>query len=331
MKKQLIAAAVAGAFALPAMAQVTISGSIQSGVMDTGASGEKATVATRLGGGLNAININSSEDLGGGMSAGSSFQIRFDAAGQARASGVGPSSNTTGAAANFAGNASGHSSYLFHNANVFLSSNTLGTVRVGKIAEDSNCAFDPWACGGGAGMIAGHAGGISGLIFADSMDRSWRYESPRIGGFNLNYHSTLAQAAAGSTERSLINLTYTAGPFFAQYMQGELVNKSEQSGLGFSYNLGFMTAMVNTAVSKGANGVKTRDMTMLAATVPLRPGLTALLGYGKDNSAASGADSKMAVGVNYALSKRTTVGADVFQQERASGSAGYVLRARHTF
>ncbi|MFM8677135.1 MAG: porin, partial [Burkholderiaceae bacterium] len=85
MKKQLIAAAVAGAFALPAMAQVTISGSIQSGVMDTGAAGAKAVVATRLGGGLNSINITSSEDLGGGMSAGSAFQMRFDSTGANRA------------------------------------------------------------------------------------------------------------------------------------------------------------------------------------------------------------------------------------------------------
>jgi predicted porin len=70
---------------------------------------------------------------------------------------------------------------------------------------------------------------------------------------------------------------------------------------------------------------------MVTATMPIRPGLTGLFGYSKDNSKVSTADSKWAVGANYALSKRTTLGADVFQQERATGSTGFVLRARHTF
>jgi predicted porin len=114
-------------------------------------------------------------------------------------------------------------------------------------------------------------------------------------------------------------------------MMGEQSNKSEESGLGLSYNFGFMTAMGGTAVTKTQAGAKTRDMTYLGATVPLRPGLTGLAGWSKDSSKASNADTKWGVGVNYALSKRTTVGADVFEQEAANRSTGFVLRARHTF
>jgi hypothetical protein len=55
------------------------------------------------------------------------------------------------------------------------------------------------------------------------------------------------------------------------------------------------------------------------------------VGYSKDQSAAANADTRWALGVNYALSKRTTLGADVFEQEQVGGSSGFVLRARHTF
>jgi predicted porin len=314
MKKQLIAAAVAGAFALPAMAQVTISGSIQSGLMDTGAAGQKLTVAPRLGGGMNAININSSEDLGGGMSAGASFQMRFDSTGANRNTSVGPTVSANAP--------------LFHAANVFISSG-FGTVRVGKIIEDSNCMGDPWGCGGGAGMMAGSTTGA--LLFANSMDRAVQYQTRVINGFQFTATSTSMQAPTGSAERSTYRLNYTQGPLAVQYLMGEESNKAEQSGLTATYNLGFITPMISTAVSKTAAGVKTRDMTVFAATIPLRPGLTGLVGYSKDQSAAANADTRWALGVNYALSKRTTLGADVFEQEQVGGSSGFVLRARHTF
>jgi predicted porin len=52
-----------------AQSTAVISGSISVGVMDTGAAGAKAAVAT-LGGGANAINIVTTEDLGGGLKGG---------------------------------------------------------------------------------------------------------------------------------------------------------------------------------------------------------------------------------------------------------------------
>jgi len=311
MKKQLIAAAVAGAFALPAMAQVTISGSIHSGVMDTGAAGAKAVVATRLGGGMNAINITSSEDLGGGLRAGSAFQMRFDSTGANRAT------SATGGTPNW------------HAARVFISGG-FGTVNVGKIIEESNCAYDPWGCGGGAGVMA-NSGGTQGLIFANSQDRSVSYTTPRINGFQLIYHTTVMAPASPNQERTLTTLTYANGPITAQYMLGEVQDNGKQNGFGASYDLGFLKANIASAVTENSAGAKTRDMMMYTATMPLRPGLTGLFGYAKDKKQAAAANTRWAVGVNYALSKRTTLGADVFEQEAVGGSTGFVLRARHTF
>lgn len=311
MKKQLIAAAVAGAFALPAMAQVTMSGSIHSGVIDTGAAGAKAVVATRLGGGMNAINITSSEDLGGGLSAGSAFQLRFDATGTNRAT------SATGGTP------------LFHAARVFISG-PFGTVNMGKIIEESNCAYDPWGCGGGAGLMA-NSGGTQGLIMADSQDRSISYTTPTVSGFRLVYQTTVMAPAAPNQERTLTTLTYASGPIAAQYMLGEVQDNGKQNGFGASYDFGFLKANIASAVTENSAGAKTRDIMMYGASMPLRPGLTALLGYAKDKRQAATANTRWAVGVNYALSKRTTLGADVFEQESVGGSQGFVLRARHTF
>ena len=79
-----------------------------------------------------------------------------------------------------------------------------------------------------------------------------------------------------------------------------------------------------------AAGATTADITGLGLTVPMGA-ITVLAGYSKDSKKASALDERMALGATYALSKRTTVGADVFKQDQAGGSTGFVIRARHTF
>ena len=223
MKKTLIALAVlAVSGAAFAQSTATISGSISVGVMDTGLAGAKMGVAS-LGGGANAINIVTAEDLGGGMRAGFDSQMRFSSATGDR-------------------NSAGTGNALFHGANAYMSGG-MGTIRVGKIIEANNCAFDPWACTGGAGTNAGAPGTISGLI------------------------------AAGTT---------------------------------------------------------TADITAFTASVPMGA-YTLLASSAKNKKAATTADTKTAVGINYALSKRTTVGADMFKQDAVGSSTGFVARVRHNF
>jgi hypothetical protein len=79
----------------------------------------------------------------------------------------------------------------------------------------------------------------------------------------------------------------------------------------------------------------------IGATVPMGA-YTILAGYSKAKhigSVTSANDNKMAVGVNYALSKRTTLGADLFKAEglaaiapaTGTASTGFVVRVGHTF
>jgi len=308
--------------------------------MDTGAAGSKAAVA-HLGNGANAINIVTVEDLGGGLKGGFDSQIRFDA--------------TTGNR-----NSSGTGNALFHGANVYLGGN-FGTVRVGKIIEASNCGFDPWGCTGGAAMAAGV--GVSSLMGAGTQASSVSYTTPSISGFSASLQSSVS-GTARNNERQVLALNYGQGPLAVQFLQAKNTAntaadpalamttttpytvaalaaapitdaKATGTSIAASYDFGVAKLNLVNAVTKDASDVKTADVTTISGSVPMGA-VTLLAGYSKSKTgtgytATSANDTKTAVGVNYALSKRTTLGADVFKQEQVGGSTGFVARVRHTF
>lgn len=336
MKKSLIALAALAATASFAQSTATISGSISVGVMDTGKAGDTAVVSS-LGGGANAINIVTVEDLGGGLKGGFDSQIRFSAATGDRAS-------------------AGNGAALFHGANAYVSGG-FGTARVGKIIENNNCAFDPWACTGGAGLIAGAAGTIGasgqGLVGALTIQNAVSYATPTIAGFSANYQTSVS---ALTTERQTLSLNYANGPLAAQVLLTDGIGntgadytslgnnttamspltttgaKAKATAVSASYDFGVAKVSLINAVTKNASDVKTNDITSIGATIPMGA-YSILAGYSKDKGTARTAanDTKMALGVSYALSKRTTLGADVFKQEQVGGGTGFVARMRHTF
>ena len=295
--------------------------------MDTGAAGAKSAVSS-LGGGANAINIVTVEDLGGGLKGGFDSQIRFNAATGDR-------------------NSSGTGNALFHGANAYIGGG-FGTVRVGKIIESSNCAFDPWGCTGGASMAGGASGTLSALIAAGTIANAVSYATPNIAGFSATLQSSVSSR---TNERSVLSLNYANGPLAVQYLQSKNSSnvaadvagaaptitdvKGKGTSIGASYDFGVAKLNLINAVTKDASDVKTADITSISASVPMGA-YTFLAGYNKAKTgtgytATAANDTKMALGVNYALSKRTTLGADVFKQEQAGGSNGFVARVRHTF
>ncbi len=340
---------------------MTISGGISTGIINTGAAGTSA-VAAAFGNGANAININSTEDLGGGLRGGFTSQIRF-----------------SGATGDMNSSGTSNGSSLFHAANAFVSGG-FGTVRVGKIAEASNCGLDPWGCGGGAGMNAGVASsaatvigrtagpGTTGTIGAGTQANSVSFTTPTINGFSASYQTTVSTRV---NERSVVAVNYAKGPLTVQFLQTEnSVNAAgnttlavtnavadangKGTSIGGSYNFGVATLAVWNAKTTAAttNTVSStatatahatalgganydRDITAVAATMPMGA-YTLLAGYAKDKKQIAARDTKIAVGVNYALSKRTTLGADVFKDEalwNAAGAAGtgFAARIAHTF
>ena len=323
MKKTLIAlATLAAAGTAFAQSTATISGSISYGIQNSGAAGAKA-VGQSLGGGANAITISTREDLGGGMNAGFVGEMRFN-------------SNT----GDVGGQGNDATTQLFHQTNVYVGGG-FGTVRLGKIAEANNCAFDPWGCTGVQGLASGTAGTLIGAI---GNANSVRYESRTVNGFSGSYQTTMTQR---NEERTTLNISYAKGPIVAQFLQTNGGNgntfavgngndvKAQGTSIGASYNFGVARLSIVNAKVENAAGATTADNTGLGLTVPM--GATTLLaGYAKNNKAAANADTKFSVGANYALSKRTTIGADIFKNEgvNTAGVAngnGFTIRARHTF
>jgi predicted porin len=99
--------------------------------------------------------------------------------------------------------------------------------------------------------------------------------------------------------------------------------------------LGVARVGIFNAKTENATGVTTVDVTGLSATIPMGA-ITVLAGYNKSKTgtgltATAANDTKVALGMNYALSKRTTLGADLFKQDQVNGSTGFVARVRHTF
>ncbi len=337
MKKTLIAlAALAAAGTAFAQSSVTLSGSINVGVMDTGAANARAVVS-HLGNGANAININSVEDLGGGLRGGFTGQIRFNAA-----SGDMNSTNGGGTA-------------LFHAANAYISGG-FGTIRAGKIIEASTCGLDPWACRGGAALQAGvgiaNQANVSGLTAAGTQANSVSYTTTNFNGFSASYQTTLSDRV---NERQVLSLNYAKGPLTLLAMDvkssgtnvatesvgsntaaGSGGDSSKHTAVGGSYNFGVATISVVNSVSKSnAVAALNKDVVSVGLTAPMGA-YTLLAGYNKDSKAAADKDTLISAGVNYALSKRTTLGADVFKNEALTTSAGkagtgFVIRVGHTF
>jgi predicted porin len=324
MKKTLIAlAALAVSGAAFAQSTATISGGINVGVEKTGAAGSKAGVAS-LGGGANAINIITSEDLGGGLTGGFTAQMRFSAA----------TGNMTSAGT------VQHDQFL-HAANVHLSGG-FGTVRVGKVAEAGNCGFDPWGCTGGAALQFGT--GVNAGVASGTQANSVSYASPSFSGFSIGYQTSVSTR---TDERTVLNIGYTAGPLALSFVQAENGSntigtsptaaalatfgdiKLTQQSIAVGYTLGFgRITLVNTTTELA--GTKTADVTSLGLSVPMGA-TTILAGYNKNSKAAATADTKIALGANYALSKRTSLGADLYKQDAVGGSTGFVARVRHNF
>jgi predicted porin len=141
-----------------------------------------------------------------------------------------------------------------------------------------------------------------------------------------------------------LNVNYANGPITAMLLQVDggastgttaADDTSKANAIGASYNFGVAKLNLVNVVNKSAAGVKTADVTSLSATMPMGA-YTLLAGYSKSKTgtgytATAVNDTKIAAGVNYALSKRTTLGADVFKAEAANAGTGFVLRMAHTF
>jgi len=353
MKKSLLALAVLGAFAGAASAQssVTIYGSIDLAVTkgnggtaaNVGANGtskawtEKQSNASRLG-------FRGNEDLGGGLSAQFQIEHRFT-----------PDDGAVPATQPF----------WMGRSYVQLSSATLGRVYLGREygpafwVQNKSDPFgnDGVAQFGSAFTYAGFATPSKVVTSGTNVRTSNTvgYKSPNLSGLTVNVAVGLGEAEVARDTG--FNVEYGAGPIYAALAYEKLnggptpaVDGNSLVNLAFHYDLGMVKPMLYYARAKlnvGTATPTTNKMLMIGALAPIGGG-NLKVAYGREtigavDPATKGKISKLGLGYDYPLSKRTNVYADVgFGRQGDDVSAGgvvtsytnntaYAVGVKHTF
>lgn len=327
MNKSLLALAVLGAFAGAASAQssVTIYGSLDMGVQKSNGGTAKnpgtpgtSTAWTVAQSNASRLGFRGNEDLGGGLSAQFQIEHRF--------------SPDTGTA-----------DPIFWQGRSFvqLTSASIGSVYLGR---DYTPAFwpavksDPFGWDGVGQMSVGqYANYLTPGTGAVRTDNTVGFKSASFGGLTV-------QGAIGASETTGLgrnngfNVEYAAGPLYAGFGY-EKVTKGSNDGTGLTnfalhYNLGFVKLMGYYAQSKtGLNGSDTNKAYQFGATAPLGSGLLKAGYYHVDPAGPTNNRSKIGLGYDYQLSKRTGLYADlgIAREDTKTNNNTYAFGVKHTF
>jgi predicted porin len=287
MKKHLIAAAVAGALAVPAMAQVTVYGIIDQGYTSTevketatvsGVSTSETTKTATSGNGgaytSQRLGVKGEEDLGGGMKAMFNYET-----GLGDRDGVDSGSDITGD--------------TVRQLNLGISGG-FGTFRMGRMSTQADASLGAGDVGGGNNFVGRLY--TSGLKLNNSRsDRLLEYTTPAMGGLSVavQYGTRKVDDSATGTATSTtshketgVGVKYAAGPL--NVMLGYVSEKvktagvkgkdPEQISLGANYNLGMAKAFFtyvdgetsDSAFSLLSGATKTNTKGMeIGAAIPL--------------------------------------------------------------
>ncbi len=320
MKKSLIALAVAGAFAAPAFAatgNVDVYGIMNIAIQDTDVTDSTPGVVDNT----SRIGFKGSEDLGGGLKA--LWQIEQGLGSTSATSGVG-----TGALAS---------------RNTFVGlSGGFGTVLMGR--HDT-----PYKLGTGRLDIFGdtiadyNTGRLDGVQLLDNIHdarspSAVAYISPTWSGFHFAAAGVVADAAGDDDAVDAISLTgvYENGPLFAslsyQSMYDALVTATGTED-DSAWKLGVGYAFGDTKVGFVYENLDEvdRDSWLLNVAHGMGP-ITLKAQYGQVDFGGADQD-QLAIGADYALSKRTTAYFVYGQGDADTNSdvSGWNLGVKHSF
>jgi len=343
MNQKLIAAAVAGAFALPgvALAQVTISGSFNVGMSAVSIGDAGAGAGGHLG--LNTssnfvrstgdLKFSMTEDLGGGTSAYALWEIRPVLDGSV---GAALDSNPQGSTT--------------PQAYVGLKNNAWGAVRGGNIAiwsSRGDVANTPKAFHHSAANLTDYqqttaaSGSITSTIAGRQRNVVY-YESPKMGGLSLNVgYSTSPQ---GDDADLTVATRKGSGVYFApEYDAGVvkfgMVNATQKASAATSVykgnkfyvtgNIGDISTGIVYVTWKGESAAGLDNLKSTSYYVPINYTMGAhtfgyIYGKAGDNKNLAGDQSATinSIAYNYSLSKRTWLSLSRTSLKNAAG-AGY--------
>ncbi len=328
MKKSIVALAVLGAFAGVASAQssVTIYGLLDMSVAksnggtapNAGAPAGKAWTVQQSAG--SRLGFRGNEDLGGGLSAQFQIEHRFNP--------------DTGAQGNPAAFWQGRSY-------VQVTSAGTGSLYMGR---DYSPAFwpavksDPFGWDGvgqiGANAWAGYLNGDSGVRTQNT-----------VGVKSANFGGLTVQAAVGLSETSGagrnngFNVEYSGGPLYAA-LGYEKYSKGANDGRGVTnlalhYDLGVAKVMGYYASAKigPIAALTSSKMFSIGVLAPVGPGNVKAQYFRVDPAGANNNNSKLGLGYDYALSKRTGLYADLGmgKGDGKTSNTAYAFGVKHTF
>lgn len=314
MKKSLVAlAALAAVGVASAQSTTTISGQFRLG-FKSDANGLNTVTPDQASG--NVMNFDVVEDLGGGLSLVANAQLRFDL-------GNGAFVNQSGRDLDSAG---------FHRTRLGLKSKTLGQFLMGRISFNQ---LDQYNAFGTTGATLTR--GVSAL--GSSENGQFQYTSPNLYGFTVVLGGSLKGNNAPTPNNTTSGgkqflLNYANGPFAASYVQEVNRTADHAKGLGASYDFGVAKVMATKVDQKNSYGVKTVDRWTVSAQAPVGP-FVVRAGYLRDARNAAernGAQraNKNSLGLDYALSKRTTVEAQTYKTKGDKERSLY-LGLKHTY
>lgn len=335
MKKSLLALAVLGAFTGAASAQssVTIYGLVDLGLykandgtaanpgVPQGAGNDSWAVAQAAG---SRLGFRGTEDLGGGLSAQFQIEHRF--------------SPDTGAQ----GNAN---AFWQGRSYVQVTSKDAGSIYLGR---DYTPAFwpavksDPFGWDG-VGQIGGQA--WAGYLSPDQgqgagvrSSNTLGYKSPNLGGLTIQAAVALSEGPLPGRNTGF-NVEYGAGPLYAamgyEKINGDGAPADGTGTMNFALHYDFGVAKVMgyyNRASVGPNGDATNTIFSIGARIPAAGGVVKAQYYNRKNDDDSKL-SKIGIGYDYPLSKRTNVYADAGfgKQDGADNRSAFALGVKHTF
>lgn len=274
---------------------VTLSGAIGPEYSRSTAANNQATLANGDAGATN-FALTATEDLGGGLKVTAYMQQRFNA--------------VSGANANTADRGL---------QNVYLGvSGGFGSVIAGRFLTGPSGAYDAF---GQWGTKADYAN--AGVIGQRS-DNTVQYTTPSFNGFSATVATTVTSGT--NKEYTYARLSYNNGPLSVSYAaeKNQTAQGDKMQDIGASYDLGVAKVMVLNGKATSAAGVDTTN-TSVGVRVPM--GAATL----KASFRSGDSDNGSAVGVDYALSKRTSLYADMGKVSTSGTQTAYRFGMKHSF
>ena len=248
MKKHLIAAAVAGILAAPAMAQVTVYGimdlAVRSSSPDVGPS-----TTTLVSGSFytSRLGFKGTEDLGGGLKASFTLEGKVDA--------------DTGATT------------LGNRESSVALSGGFGAITLGRTDTSQSEAVELVAHFANMGNFGLHGTALANPEYGGDQPNTIRYTSPSMGGVTLQVGTSLGDERGGDDNNS-ISLAYAAGPLSLAVGFDDVGNDDFQV-IGARYNAGAFAVGISAGKRDAATDIDTMG---LSAMINLGSGMAAHVG-----------------------------------------------------